>query len=267
MKRVIFLYGTFLFSCFRSGAQQIDTALNRLATTFPAEKIYIHYDKEYYVAGETIWFKAYLYSNGIPSGLSNNFYLQLMDEKGKVVLRQKYPIQGATVKGSIDLADSLGQGYYHIRALTLHMLGVNPDFLYSKDFYVFNPAGRKTPGKTAVTPGSLSIRFFPESGNLIEEILSVVAFKATGASGNPAAITGVLKTEDGTAITSFTSFHDGMGKLQFKPQPGKKYMATVMVNGQTEFYPLPAVQPTGVSLKIEDEKGGKMFQLTRSKKQ
>jgi hypothetical protein len=34
----------------QSFAQKIDSILNNLAVNFPAEKIYIHYDKEYYVA-------------------------------------------------------------------------------------------------------------------------------------------------------------------------------------------------------------------------
>ncbi len=267
MKRIIFLYASILLFLSPAGAQQADAALARLTAQFPAEKIYIHYDKEYYVAGETIWFKAYLYSNGAPSGLSNNFYLQLINDKGRIISHAKYPVKGATIKGNIDLPDSLDQGYYHIRALTPQMLDANPGFLYSKDLFVFNPSGKKMNNTNLVKPGSVSLQFFPESGILIEEVLSVLAFKATDASGRPIDINGVIKTEDGTTITSFRTYHDGMGKLQFKPQAGKKYLAAIAVNGQTEFYSLPPVQPTGINLKIEDEKGGKLFQLTRSKKE
>ena len=61
----------------RLSAQNIDSALNAFSSILPTEKIYIHYDKQGgYLAGETIWFKAYLYSNGKPSGLSNNFFSQ-----------------------------------------------------------------------------------------------------------------------------------------------------------------------------------------------
>jgi hypothetical protein len=56
--------GIFLLAIILSGsvaAQRIDSALNVLTKQHPSEKIYIHYDKDYYVAGETIWFKTYLY--------------------------------------------------------------------------------------------------------------------------------------------------------------------------------------------------------------
>lgn len=63
-------------------AQRVESALKELSAQFPQEKIYIHYDKDYYIAGQTIWFKSYLYSNWKPSGLSNNFYIQFINDKG-----------------------------------------------------------------------------------------------------------------------------------------------------------------------------------------
>ena len=127
---------TFLFLCSliitvsRLDAQKPSEALSVLATQYPSEKIYIHYDKDYYVAGETIWFKAYLYSKGLPSSLSNNFYIQLIGPDGRMISQKKYPVKGATATGDFTIADSMPQGYYHIRALTPAMLNANPDFLY-----------------------------------------------------------------------------------------------------------------------------------------
>ena len=55
------------------------------------EKIFIHFDRPYYTAGETIWFKAYLYNNGLPSMISNEFFLQLEDGSGKIISKMQYP--------------------------------------------------------------------------------------------------------------------------------------------------------------------------------
>jgi hypothetical protein len=267
MKKIISLSCLFIMGISRVPAQKIEAALNTLATGYPVEKVYIHYDKEYYVAGETIWFKVYLYSNGSPSSLSNNFYLQLINPQGKIISNKKYPVKGATVKGDIVLPDSLPQGYYHIRALTPGMLNTDRDFLYSKNIFVFNPSAKT--GNVFETPKfpSLSVQFFPESGNLVAEILSVVAFKATDSLGLPVGIKGTIKTDDGTVITSFQTLHDGIGKVQFRPQAGKRYIAAVELDGQTGFYSLPDVAASGINLKIENETGGKMFLLSRSKKE
>ncbi|MGH2552450.1 MAG: hypothetical protein ACRDEB_01970 [Chitinophagaceae bacterium] len=242
----------------------MDSALNILATQHPSEKIYIHFDKEYYLAGETIWFKSYLYSDGKPSGMSTILYLQFVDRKGRVIFDNSYPAFGAVAKGNIDLPDTLAQGNYYIRAFTTGMLNYDEAFLYKKNIFVYN---RLDISKTAtIETRNVSLQFFPESGNLVDGILSVVGFKATDQWGNPVDINGIIKTEDKTTIASFKSFHDGIGKVQFKPQAEKKYFAEVETAAGLRTYPLPDVQASGINLKVHDEKGGKKFQLSRSVK-
>ena len=68
-KFLLAAYSLILLSTHLS-AQNIDSLLSDFSSGFPTEKVYIHYDKQGgYLAGETIWFKGYLYSNGKPSGL------------------------------------------------------------------------------------------------------------------------------------------------------------------------------------------------------
>ncbi len=255
---LVFLMGIGFFA----KAQKIEPALNTMVTQFQPEKVYIHYDKEYYVAGETMWFKAYLYSNGKPSGSSNNFFVQLTDSKGNIVATKKYPVFGAMAKGNIDLPDSLPQGNYYLRALTPGMLNYEEDFIYKKNIFIFRPGAASV---AKVTP-NVSLKFFPESGNMVDGILTVVGFKAVDQSGIPVEVNGVIRLEDGTTIASFKSYHDGIGKVQFKPQGGKKYLAEVETEAGKRTYPLPEVLGSGLTLKIQDEKGGKKFQLSRSEK-
>lgn len=245
-------------------AQKIDSALNVLATQFPQEKIYIHYDKDNYVAGETIWLKAYLYSGGKPGAISTSLYLQFADNKGRVIFNKRYPVTGAVAKGNIDIPDSLPQGNYYIRAFTAGMLNDDEEFVYKKNIFVFKPASTINSGN--IESQTVSLQFFPESGNLVDGILTVVGFKATDQWGNPADVQGVIKTGDGIIITTFKSYHDGIGTLQFKPQAGKKYMAVAETASGAMTFPLPAVQDSGINLKIQDENGGKKFQLSRNEK-
>ena len=264
MKKFCFATLVFLLSAFHLAAQKIDSALSIIATQFQPEKIYIHYDKDYYVAGESIWFKAYLYSDGKPSGTSNNFYVQLTDSKGSIVSNKKYPVFGAVAKGNIDIPDSLPQGNYYIRALTPGMLNYEEGFIYKKSIFIFKPVA--SAAKETAPPQNVSVTFFPESGHLVDGILTVVGFKATDQWGTPAEVNGVIRTEDGTTIASFKTYHDGIGKVQFKPQAGKKYLAEVETPAGQRSYSLPEVRPSGINLKVQDEKGGKKFQLSRSEK-
>ncbi|HQW93419.1 MAG TPA: hypothetical protein PKY28_09990, partial [Ferruginibacter sp.] len=57
--------------------QTIENSINGYGTDFPQEKIHIHFDKEFYLPGETIWFKAYLFEENLPSERSTNFYAAL----------------------------------------------------------------------------------------------------------------------------------------------------------------------------------------------
>ena len=265
MRKLLVLQVLLLTFLLQLSAQKIDSALNVLATKYPSEKIYIHYDKEYYLAGETIWFKAYLYSESKPSAMSTNIYLQFINSKSQVIFNKQYPALGAVAKGSIEIPDSLPQGNYYIRAFTAGMLNNDESFIYTKNIFVFKSTATNTPA-AAEQAQNVSLRFFPESGNMVDGILTVVGFKATDQWGTPVEIEGVIRTEDKTTIASFKSYHDGIGKVQFKPQAGNKYVAEVEATNGLRTYPLPSVLPSGVNLKIQDEKGGKKFQLSRSEK-
>lgn len=265
MKKTIIILVILQVAIFHSAAQKIDSALNVIATNSLQEKIYVHYDKDYYFPGETIWIKAYLNSNGRPDAISSNLYLQFADNKGEIIASKKYPIQGSAAKGNIDIPDSLPQGNYYIRAFTPGMLNDDEAFIYKKSILVLKPgAGNKTIVKQSQMR---TLQFFPESGNLVDGILTVVAFRSVDQNGMPAEINGIIRTEDGTIITSFKSYHDGIGKLTFKPKAGKKYLADVETETGKKSFQLPEVLPSGVNLKVEDEKNGKRFQLSYSEKE
>ncbi|MBK8951948.1 MAG: hypothetical protein IPM85_06190 [Chitinophagaceae bacterium] len=264
MKKLLLFHLFFSMHAINLSAQNVDTSLNMLMTNYPPEKVYVHYDKQgAYLAGETIWFKAYIYSNGKPGTISNNFYLQLYNAGGEIVISKQYPVAGSVVKGNIDIPDTLKQGHYLIRAFTPYMLNFEESFLYKKNVLI---TGKPNHGNADKKPEQLSLSFFPESGYLVDGILTVCGFKATDASGNPKEITGIIKTDDGTVIASFKSYHDGIGRIPFKPIAGKKYSAEVETAAGKRTYPLPEVLSSGINLKVLDEKGGKKFQLSRNEK-
>ncbi|HEV7781869.1 MAG TPA: hypothetical protein VGO58_11430 [Chitinophagaceae bacterium] len=66
MLRTAFITIFFFLALIKANAQKIKAALNTIAAKFPEKKSCLHYG--YYVAGEMIWFKEYLYSKGL-SGL------------------------------------------------------------------------------------------------------------------------------------------------------------------------------------------------------
>ena len=255
----------FLLTCSSIHAQKAEQALRALTAAYPTEKIYIHYDKDYYAAGQTIWFKGYLYSNWKPSGLSNNFYVQLTNDKGDVILHKEYPVIGATVRGSIDIPDSLEQGNYYVRAFTPGIMNYDENQLYKKRIPVYSK--KEASVKATLPPPTLMLQFYPESGDLLDDMLMTVGFKAVNERGLPVAVNGAIKLEDGTMIAPFKTYHDGIGKMQLKARANKKYIAEIETTEGIKKFPLPEVKPYGVNLKVSDEKGGKKFLITRKYKQ
>lgn len=74
---------------------------------------------------------------------------------------------------------------------------------------------------------NIDFQFFPESGNALQNIENTIAFKAVNEYGKPADVSGNIINNEGQLVAKFTSYHDGMGSFQLKPQKGKQYYAEI----------------------------------------
>jgi hypothetical protein len=97
------------------------------------------------------------------------------------------------------------------------------------------------------------IQFFPEGGNLINGVLSKVAFKAIRPDGLGADIKGTIVDNTGAKIADITSQHLGMGAFEFTPQSGKTYKATISFSDNTQnTYNLPIARDEGIVLSADN---------------
>jgi hypothetical protein len=232
-------------------AQSFLQSLQQYNTNYPQENIYVHFDKSVYYPGETIWFKAYLKSQNFPSQISTNFYIELLDESGKLIERKKIPIYEATAAGSFDLPAKFNGKGVILRAYTSWQLNFDAATTYSQFINISSGAklleqqGRKR---------SFELNFFPEGGDLIADISSGVAFTLTDKNGYPANVSGIIKDGSGKLVTNFASVHDGMGKFTLLPAFNQDYTAEwTDVYGVEHISILPKVKPGGITLHIEDK--------------
>ena len=126
------------FLVLNSNAQKPGILLFDFNHKYPQEKIYLHLDKDVYVAGETIWFKAYLLSDLLPDTISSSIFIDMLDVNGKLVFRRSLPVFNSTASANIDLPDSLPYGYYIMQAYTSWMLNFDPGFFYTKRVFIYN---------------------------------------------------------------------------------------------------------------------------------
>lgn len=97
----------------------------------------------------------------------------------------------------------------------------------------------------------IDVQFFPESGNLVNGIMSKVAFKATGIDGKGIFIKGILMEDSSNNILEFTSLKFGMGSFTMIPKEGKAYSAKVVFpDGTEELFALPKALEEGYVLRV-----------------
>jgi hypothetical protein len=205
------------------------------------EKIFVHADKPDYLAGELCWFKLYCVdgSSHKPLDLSKLAYVDVLDRDDRTILQGKIALIRGEGSGSFYLPLTLASGNYKLRAYTNWMKNFGPDYYYEQTLTIINtlkpltPDGVRPLAATAAAPdgaggagsGGATIAFFPEGGNLVKELSSVVAFRATDGQGRGVDCRGVIVDERQDTVVSFVSLHSGIGQFAFTPSGDHRYKA------------------------------------------
>ncbi len=96
----------------------------------------------------------------------------------------------------------------------------------------------------------LQVRFYPEGGNLVEGVPSVVAIEANDQWGREKEIAGTLLCK-GEQIGAFATEHRGRTLIQLTPESGKPIKAQVEYKGKMYTFALPIVQKEGYVLSVK----------------
>ncbi|MEC5143357.1 MG2 domain-containing protein [Chitinophaga sp. 212800010-3] len=240
-------------------SDRIIKALQNYGRHYPAEKVYLHLDKDYYAAGETIWFKGYVTLQGMPATSATNLYVELLDKNNNIVQKKLFAVGNGGAPGNFELPETQKAGVYQLRAYTAWMLNFDPAFTYSRTIEIFDPSKKTQPEADSISAPDFSVQFFPEGGNLIPGQPNVVAFKAIDNNGYPIEVSGTIKGNKGGSA-AIKSVHDGMGSFEITPGDAQDaFQATVKsAKGQTKTIQLPAVASSGASLKVFN-KGLRIF--------
>ncbi|MCL2597859.1 MAG: hypothetical protein FWD66_09465 [Paludibacter sp.] len=302
MKKIILLLAV-VFACLSTQAQTDSVALGKLQRfvrtievfnrIVPQEKVYLHFDNTSYVLGDTLWFKAYVVnaSDFLPDTLSGVLYVELLNEKGKVLETKKLKIDNGQCHGEFYLDDvnvEYMAGFFEIRAYTKAMLNFGAETAFSRVFPVFNQAhedgqytqndikadlylndnlGIKIPLKnlrpTPVKKSNVNIDFYPEGGNLITGLTSIVAFKVTDDKGRPLNADLQILNPQGEAVSSASAEHAGMGSFAYTPD-GSRNRAKVILDNKKYAFDLPESKPTGYVLQARHFSNTIIVQIEKS---
>jgi hypothetical protein len=218
----------------------------------PQEKLFIHTDKNFWVAGETSWFKIYLVSGQShqPINTSKVAYVELVGTKNQVVLQTKIELQNGFGKGQINIPASVSSGNYYLRAYTRWMKNYNADFFFHQPITIVNTFRRLFDGEQQ--PNSdIDVQFFPEGGQWIDGINHKMAFRAIDYTGKGIEFTGTIINSNGDTLNHFKPAKFGMGTFEMKPTL-QEYTALINHKGKTIAVKLPKVNATGFAMQIVD---------------
>ena len=246
-RKMLFLLLGIVFSYFGK-AQEIDSVLSVYHDNYLPEKLHLHFDKGVYAKGETVWFKAYILAGEGLSDFSRNFYVDWYDDNGVLLKHTMQPVFESSARGQFEIPSGFTGNLLHVRAYTQWMLNFDSAFMYTKQIPV-TQANRIS--AVQQTP-AVSLRFFPEGGDLVAGINSSVAFLAANQSGKPVAVRGAIFDHNHQLVDSFTSVHDGMGQLSIEPLKGEKYTCDwIDEYGINHTSLLPSVKDGGIVIQAQ----------------
>lgn len=322
--------------------KKILTQLQKHSTEYPQEKVHLHFDKPYYTAGDSIWFKGYVITaeQNKLSDLSKILYVELIDEQDSIVQSLRLPLALGLASGTFSLPDTLQEGNYRVRAYTQWMRNFSEEYFFDKTVLIgnvssgnitseiqytckedknrqlvladihyknldgnplvnttvnytiqqdaeishdkgitdsngnlkitFKAAKKKAAKITTIlqldnqrtvsksfsvkaASSDSDVQFFPEGGDLVAGIRSIVAFKATGSNGLGIGIIGSVTDQNNNKVAEIKSEHAGMGVFILYPQAEQVYSASIrFADGSNKTFILPKVLPQGYGLSAEN---------------
>jgi len=253
------MYCLLVLKCITIRAQSSDIeALKSNFTDYSertlTEKIFLHTDRNFYISGEILWFKAYLVNN-VDNRLSSSgkvIYIEMLDDLNKPVLQAKVAVDQGTGMGSFFLSSDFPSGVYKLRAYTAWMKNFDADYFFEKQITIVN-ATVPLAQLPADTSEVYDIRFFPEGGNLVSDISSTVGFRMTDKSGNGVQVfNGVVVDENNDTVAAFQPYKFGTGRFRLAPATNKKYTAYIKTaTGRSFSQSLPPVLSSGYTMEVK----------------
>lgn len=264
-KHIIALLG-FIVLSFSIHGQQTSLPWEKLSGLPYQQKVYLHLDKEEYFAGDILWFKAYIAdaTSHQPDTAENTLFVELYNTNGELYMRRIVFVENGYGSGNIYLNDSIIAGNYYIRAYTEWNLQLDERFIFEKFLPIINPLepellsrsdarqNRKINRDIDRKKENATIAFFPESGQIIENLQNTIAFRAENELGQGIDIHANLIGPEGIIIPDIETAINGKGSFSFTPKPGENYFfEATLPNGETKNIELSDIAESGYLIQVD----------------
>ncbi len=113
-------------------------------TAQKAEQLLVHFDKNFYAAGEDAWYRIY-FKNKVSEIESGVIHVEWLSPNGQIIEHQKLPVKANYAIGDLAIPYDWSEGNYLFRAYTAAGLNYGKDNYFQQVIPVFNLA--ETPAK------------------------------------------------------------------------------------------------------------------------
>ncbi|RED46529.1 hypothetical protein DFQ10_101300 [Winogradskyella eximia] len=249
------LFFLFLIALSTVSQAQNDSLYSKFNTysKAPRELAYVHLNKAVYVKGEVIGFNAYILDKNSKqlSSLTTNLYCEISDENNTVLKSKLIKVENGVAAGQFDLDSLFTTGKYIFKAYTNWMRNFDEQNYYAQQIKVID-LDKETKIKTTRITNAINIQLLPEGGHLVSEIENTIGIVAKDSLGFGVAIKGHISDSDNNTITTFKTNAHGIGRFLLTPQKNSSYLAHTIVNNNSQKFPIPLVEPSGINLSLAD---------------
>lgn len=187
MQRLIFIISIILHSIHMQGqflpADELFYRSSRQSILCPPEKVYLHTDKNVYVAGEIIWMRAHVVDGiaHVPMKLSAYVYVILQDPFMKTIARVRLRAdKEGYIHGNIPLPEDLPKGEYSLCAYTQYMKNFDSEYFFKKQIMVNSVMNNSIHMETSPKGRNLYVRF---TNPITKETKEIKNFTVKNSSG------------------------------------------------------------------------------------
>ena len=128
----------------------LDNRFKRQMEIYPQEKLHIHTDRDVYVPGEKIWFKAYVVDaqTHLSPTYSQYVYVELISPADTLVKRVMVKQTDGMFYGHLPITEAIPEGNYTLRAYTRYMENLGDDYFFKKNIRIGSIKRESTNART-----------------------------------------------------------------------------------------------------------------------
>ncbi|RZL43985.1 MAG: hypothetical protein EOP00_21925 [Pedobacter sp.] len=236
--------------CSAQFLKNIETSFSSYQAKNVQEKVFVHTDKDSYIIGEILWLKAYIVNDitGLPSELSKVAYVEILDRNNKPIEQAKISIDKGSGNGSLSLDNISKSDTYKLRVYTNWMKNFGPHSYFEKELRIINPT--VSPDLKPNLSNKIAVQFFPEGGNLVDGLTTIVGIKAVDSHGVGINVNGFIVNRKNDTVARFKTHKFGIGRFVFTPAPNELYRAIITVEKEKHIEEFPMAKQAGHALSV-----------------